>query len=87
MNKEDLKELELVEENICLLIYEVRGEKVMLDFDLARIYGYQTKRFNEQVKNNIEKFDIDFMFQLTKEETGKVLRSKKSAANRMTHQD
>ena len=37
----------------------------MLDFELAEIYGYETKRFNEQVKRNIEKFDEDFMFQLT----------------------
>ena len=52
-------------ETIDSLIYEIRGLKVMLDFDLARIYGYETKRFNEQVKNNIEKFDNDFMFRLT----------------------
>jgi len=38
----------------------------MLDYELAEIYGYTTTRFNEQVKNNIEKFDDDFMFQLTK---------------------
>ena len=37
----------------------------MLDFDLAAIYGYTTTRFNEQVKNNIERFDTDFRFQLT----------------------
>ncbi|MBR6433581.1 MAG: ORF6N domain-containing protein [Bacteroides sp.] len=49
-------------------IHEIRGQKVMLDFDLARIYGYTTKRFNEQVKRNIEKFPEDFMFQLTDEE-------------------
>ena len=40
----------------------------MLDFDLAEIYGYETRAFNQQVKNNIEKFDDDFRFQLTKEE-------------------
>ena len=40
----------------------------MLDFDLAQIYGYETRRFNEQVKNNSERFDEDFRFQLTKEE-------------------
>ena len=45
-------------------IYEVRGQKVMLDFELAEIYGYTTKAFNQQVKNNIEKFDEDFYFQL-----------------------
>ena len=49
-------------------IYEIRGMKVMLDFDLAEIYGYQTKMFNRQVKNNIERFDNDFRFQLTQEE-------------------
>ena len=50
------------------IIYEVRGVKVMLDFELADIYGYTTKAFNQQVKNNIEKFDEDFRFQLTGEE-------------------
>ena len=49
-------------------IYEVRGVKVMLDFELAEIYGYSTKAFNQQVKNNIEKFDDDFRFQLSLEE-------------------
>lgn len=38
-------------------IYLIRGQKVMLDADLAEIYGYETKNFNRQVKNNIEKFD------------------------------
>ena len=47
----------------------------MLDFELAEIYGYETKTFNQQVKNNIEKFDDDFRFQLTKEEW-EFLRSK-----------
>lgn len=49
-------------------IYIIRGQKVMLDRDLALIYGYETRYFNRQVKNNIEKFDNDFMFQLTKNE-------------------
>jgi len=57
-------------------IYTIRGVKVMLDADLAEIYGYQTSRFNQQVKNNIEKFDADFRFQLTKEEYQQILRSK-----------
>ena len=55
-------------ESLAKKIYIIRGQKVMLDFELAEIYGYETKRFNEQVKNNIEKFDDDFRFQLTKEE-------------------
>ena len=50
-------------------IYVVRGQKVMLDVDLAEIYGYETKNFNRQVKNNNAKFEgDDFMFQLTKDE-------------------
>ena len=49
-------------------IYTIRGVQVMLDFDLAEIYGYETKNFNRQVKNNIEKFDSDFMFQLNSNE-------------------
>ena len=61
--------------------YVIRGQKVMLDRDLAAIYGYETRRFNEQVKNNIEKFEgDDFMFQLTGEEA-KNLMSKKSTSN------
>lgn len=42
------------------LIFTIRGVKIMLDADLAKIYGYTTKAFNQQVKNNIEKFDDDF---------------------------
>lgn len=49
-------------------IYVIRGQQVMLDFELAEIYGYSTTRFNEQVTRNIDKFDPDFMFELTKEE-------------------
>jgi len=57
-------------------IYIIRGLKVMLDADLGAIYGYTTRTFNQQVKNNIEKFDADFRFQLTKEEVDEILRSK-----------
>lgn len=62
-------------------IYVIRGVQVMLDMDLAEIYGYETKRFNEQVKNNIERFDDDFRFQLTDEELEEVSRSKFSTLN------
>ena len=58
------------------VIYSIRGVKVMLDSDLAEIYGYTTKALNQQVKNNIAKFDDDFRFQLTKEECHLILRSK-----------
>ena len=57
--------------------YTIRGVKVMLDADLAEIYGYSTKRFNEQVKCNIERFDADFRFQLTRDEYLSILRSEK----------
>ena len=50
------------------LIRTIRGQKVMVDFDLAMLYGVQNKRLNEQVKRNIKRFPADFMFQLTKEE-------------------
>ena len=49
-------------------IFTIRGQQVMLDVDLAEIYGYETKYFNRQIKNNIERFDEDFRFQLTDEE-------------------
>ncbi|MBP3337897.1 MAG: ORF6N domain-containing protein [Lachnospiraceae bacterium] len=61
-------------------IYNIRGQKVMLDFELAEIYGYETRRFNEQVKNNIEKFDEDFMFKLTRSEVENLM-SKKSTSS------
>ena len=61
-------------------IYMIRGVQVMLDSDLAEIYGYSVKAFNQQVKNNIDKFDEDFMFQLTQEEVDN-LRSKFLTAN------
>ena len=56
-------------------IYIIRGVQVMLDADLAEIYGYETKNFNRQVKNNIERFDDDFRFQLTDTEV-EILRCK-----------
>ena len=63
-------EIIIVDEKILRnKIYIVRGQQVMLDSDLAEIYGYETKNFNRQVKNNIERFEgDDFMFLLTKEE-------------------
>jgi hypothetical protein len=66
--------------NIEGKILVIRGQQVMLDRDLAEIYGYEVKRFNEQVKNNIERFDDDFRFQLTDEEVNN-LRSKISTSS------
>ena len=51
------------------LIHIIRGQQVMIDSDLARLYGVETKRLKEQVKRNINRFPSDFMFELTKEET------------------
>ncbi|MBQ9636795.1 MAG: ORF6N domain-containing protein [Prevotella sp.] len=59
-----MNELEIIRSRI----YEIRGQKVMLDRDLAALYGVETRRLNEQVKRNIERFPEDFMFQLTKGE-------------------
>ena len=61
-------------------IYTIRGEQVMLDFELAEIYGYSTKAFNQQVKNNKEKFE-GYIFRLTKEELLNLAGSKKSTLN------
>lgn len=71
----------LDESQIKDLIYEVRGQKVMLDFDLARIYGYETRYFNRQVKNNADRFDNDFTFQPTREEWAEILKCKNFTAN------
>ena len=58
----------VVVDNIESLIKIIRGQQVMLDRDLATLYGVETKRLNEQVKRNIKRFPEDFMFQLTKDE-------------------
>ena len=50
------------------MILEVRGQKVIIDSDLAELYGVETKRLNEQVRRNNERFPEDFVFKLTKEE-------------------
>ena len=67
--KNELVPVEITVETLKAKIYMVRGQRVMLAADLAEIYGYSTKAFNQQVKNNIEKFEDDFRFQLTAEET------------------
>ncbi|MBR3808395.1 MAG: ORF6N domain-containing protein [Lachnospiraceae bacterium] len=55
-------------DSICNRVYIIRGKQVMLDYDLAEIYGYEVKNLNQQVKRNIVRFPEDFMFQLEKEE-------------------
>ena len=63
-------------ENIENLILNIRGKQVMLDRDLARLYGVETKVLNQAVKRNLERFPEDFMFQLTKEEANETLFSR-----------
>lgn len=76
----DVAVIEVTEEYLKEKLYKIRGKRVLLDADLAEIYGYDTKGFNRQVKNNIEKFDEDFMFELTDEEL-EDLRYKNCTAN------
>ena len=69
MGMGEKKEIMIVDEqSLKDKIYVIRGQQVMLDFDLAEIYGYSTSAFNQQVSRNIEKFDDDFMFQLKRRE-------------------
>lgn len=89
--KLDKEDAEVVRAKIAIIddrsirnkIYEIRGTKVMLDFELAEIYGYTTKAFNQQVKNNIYKFDEDFRFQLTLAEVEELSRSKNLTSMQM----
>jgi hypothetical protein len=67
-------------EHIQQAIYEIRGQRVMLDSDLAALYGVTTSRLNEQVKRNLARFPADFMFRLTAEEEGS-LRSQIAISN------
>ena len=79
------KEIVVIDETtIKSKIYYIRNQKIMLDFELAEIYGYSTKRFNEQVKRNNEKFDDDFMFQLTDKEVDELSRSQNVTLNKGT---
>ena len=55
------------------MIYEIRGKHVMLDSDLAKLYNVETKRINEAVKNNIEKFPERYCFKLTDDESNNLL--------------
>lgn len=64
---EDTTELKIVE-SIRDHVYMLRGEQVMIDSDLADIYGYELKAMNQQVRRNIDRFPEDFMFQMTRDE-------------------
>ncbi len=77
MSEESLIPIERIEQKI----YVARGERVMLDSDLATIYGVTTKVFNQAVKRNLKRFPEDFMFQLTAEED-EHLRSQIATSNK-----
>jgi hypothetical protein len=83
------KKLTLLDDGIDRLIHEIRGQKVILDSDLAALYGVPTFRFNEAIKRNRDRFPLDFMFQLTVEEhaalTSQIAMSKRGRGGRRTH--
>ena len=66
--------------NLDHLILTIRNHRVLLDADLARLYGVTTKRLNEQVRRNIDRFPQEFMFTLTQEEATELLRSRSQNA-------
>mgnify|MGYP003014550325 FL=1 len=68
---EETKEL-ITTDDIRSKVYIIRGQQVMLDKDLAEIYGYEVKKLNQQVKRNIERFPEDFMFRLSNSEIDSV---------------
>ena len=67
--EKSLTKVEIPVERIIQRIFIIRGQKVILDKDLAESYDVSAKRLNEQVQRNLSRFPSDFMFQLTKEET------------------
>ena len=81
MQEKETKEVSLNIDTIRENIYIIRGQKVMLDRDLAMLYGVTTKRLNEAVKRNSRRFPGDFMFQLTKEEVEICSRSQFATLN------
>ena len=78
--KDEIAVIEINEEFMKQKLYEFRGCKVLLDADLAEVYGYELKAFNQQVKRNIERFQNDMMFQLSDDEV-EYLRSQFVTAN------
>ena len=62
-------------DNIFNRVYVIRGHQVMLDYDLAEIYGYEVKALNQQVKRNIDRFPEDFMFRLSDSEANELIPS------------
>lgn len=74
----------IIEESIIGKIHLIRGQKVMIDKDLAALYGIETRRLKEQVNRNLERFPGHYMFELTKEET-EILRSQNATLRHGEH--
>lgn len=74
----ELVSAELVEKRILM----IRGKRVLFDVDLADLYGVSTKRLNEQVKRNLDRFPEDFMFQLSTREVSSLVRSQNATASK-----
>jgi len=72
--KTEVKAVAIADDVLANKIYEFRGQKVILDSDLAELYGVETKQLKRQVRRNIDRFPEDFMFELTKQEL-EILRS------------
>ena len=66
--KFEVQKMDIEKIDFKSLIHVIRGQEVILDSDLAMLYGVENKRLNEQVKRNMDRFPADFMFQLTKQE-------------------
>ena len=80
-NNNEIIRFEITVESLQSKIYTIRGQRVMLASDLAEIYGYTTRAFNQQVRRNIERFPKDFMFELTIEEAESISRSQNVTLN------
>src|SRR5690349_12259942 len=78
------KQITTAEESIISKIHVIRGHKVMIDRDLAELYGVETRRLKEQVNRNLERFPPHFMFELTQEES-EILRSQNAILRHGAH--
>ncbi len=76
-------EIVLKEENLLNRIHLIRGEKVMLDFDLATLYGTETRTLKQAVRRNINRFPVDFMFELTKFEWNELITDIKKMVDKI----
>ncbi len=83
LNSKDFFMLKITDEIIADRIYTIRGQKVMMDRDLAEWYGVETKRLKEAVKRNMKRFPADFMFQMKRDELN-IWRSQFATSNELS---